>query len=259
MNSWDQRFGGIERLYGEEACQRIREAHICIIGIGGVGSWTVEALARTGIGRLTLVDMDEVCVTNVNRQVPAVDGEMGHLKVEAMERRIQIINPECEVNTQPMFYTQATSDAILSEDYDVVVDAIDRLNAKCHLLSTARQKKLPIVTTGAAGGRVDPFQIQTADLSKAHHDRLLQKVRKQLRTEHGFPANKPFGIPCVFSPEPAKGPWDLEDSCEAGEPNQVSGRLGCADGYGSITHITGTFGFATAALALQMVIEPDPN
>jgi len=256
MKSWDQRFGGIERLYGQEACQRIREAHICIVGIGGVGSWTVEALARTGIGRLTLVDMDEVCVTNVNRQVPAVDGEMGHLKVEAMERRIKVIHPDCQVHSTPMFYTQATSDAILAEDYDVVVDAIDRLNAKCHLLSAARQKGLPIVTTGAAGGRVDPFQIQTADLSKAHHDRLLQKVRKQLRTEYGFPANGSFGIPCVFSPEPAKGPWDLEDSCEAGEPNQVSGRLGCADGYGSITHVTGSFGFATAALAIKALSRP---
>lgn len=255
MNSWEQRFGGIERLYGTEACKRLRHAHICIIGIGGVGSWTVEALARTGIGRLTLVDMDEVCVTNVNRQVPAVDGEMGHLKVEAMARRIQLIHPECQVSTQPMFYTQATSDAILSDGYDVVVDAIDRLNAKCHLLSAAHQKGIPIVTTGAAGGRVDPFQIQTADLSKAHHDRLLQKVRKQLRTEHGFPANKPFGIPCVFSPEPAKGPWDLDQSCEAKDPHKVSGRLGCADGYGSITHVTGTFGFATAALAIQMLTQ----
>lgn len=255
MNHWDQRFGGIERLYGKEACQRIRAAHVCVIGIGGVGSWTVEALARTGIGRLTLIDMDEVCVTNVNRQVPAVDGEMGHLKVEAMQRRIKTIHPECQVDATSMFFTQATAEGILSNDYDVVVDAIDRLNAKCLLLSMSKQKNIPIVTTGAAGGKIDPFQIQTADLNKAHHDRLLQKVRKQLRSEYNFQSNKPFGIPCVFSPEPARGPWDMEQACEGSESNQVSGRLGCADGYGSITHVTGAFGFAAAALTIQALIK----
>lgn len=257
MNSWEQRFGGIERLYGKKACGRIREAHVCVVGIGGVGSWTVEALARTGIGRLTLVDMDEVCVTNVNRQVPAVDGEMGHLKVEAMQRRIQAIHPECRVDAKPMFFTQSTAETILSSDYDVIVDAIDRLNAKCLLLHLAKQKGIPIVTTGAAGGRVDPFRIQTADLCKAHHDRLLQKVRKQLRSEYGVPQNKSFGIPCVFSPEPARGPWDMESACEVNEPSQVAGRLGCAEGYGSITHVTGAFGFAASALAIRMLTQSE--
>ena len=251
MNPWDQRFGGIERLYGKSACQRIRDAHICIIGIGGVGSWAAESLARTGIGKLTLVDMDEVCVTNVNRQVPAVDGEVGQLKVEAMTRRIALISPECEVLAKPVFYTQSTADTIFEERYDVVVDAIDRLNAKCLLLNMANQKGLHVISTGAAGGRLDPFKIETADLSRVHHDRLLQKVRKQLRAEYGFPRGKKLGIPCVFSPEPARGPWDLEEACDADSKADRLGHLGCSDGYGSATHVTGSFGFAAAALAVQ--------
>lgn len=253
MNAWDQRFGGIERLYGKAASQKFRDSHVCIIGIGGVGSWTAEALARTGIGKLTLVDMDEVCVTNVNRQVPAVDGEVGQLKVEAMARRIALISSECEVKAKAMFFTQSTSDSIFEDRYDLVVDAIDRLNAKCFLLSEAKKRELPVVSTGAAGGRVDPFKIETADLSKVHHDRLLQKVRKQLRAEYGFPRNRKLGIPCVFSPEPARGPWDLEEACDAHLKTDQPGNLGCADGYGSVTHITGSFGFAAAGLAIKVL------
>jgi tRNA threonylcarbamoyladenosine dehydratase len=256
MNAWDQRFGGIERLYGKVASQKIRDAHICVIGIGGVGSWTAEALARTGVGSITLVDMDDVCVTNVNRQVPAVDGEMGHLKVEAMARRIALISPECKVKMQPMFFTQSTAEAILDDSYDVIVDAIDRLNAKCLLLSMAKEKGLPIVSTGAAGGRIDPFKIETADLSKAHHDRLLAQVRKQLRVDYQFRQNRKFGIPCVFSPEPALGPWNDEETCETDVNTKRTGRLGCAEGYGSVTHVTGGFGFAAAALAIQILTNP---
>jgi len=254
MNTWDQRFGGIERLYGERAAQIIRDAHVCIIGIGGVGSWTAESLARTGIGKLTLVDMDEVCVTNVNRQVHAIDGEVGQLKVESIARRISRISPECVVQTKPVFFTQSTSSALFEEPFDVVVDAIDRLNAKCLLLNMANQLGLPIVSTGAAGGRMDAFQIATADLSKVHHDRLLQKVRKQLRTEYDFPRGSKFCIPCVFSPEPARGPWDLGDACVAGIKSDRPGHLGCAEGYGSVSHVTGTFGFAAAGLALKLLL-----
>lgn len=254
MNAWDQRFGGIERLYGKAASQKIRDSNVCVIGIGGVGSWTAEALARTGVGKLTLVDMDEICVTNVNRQVPALDGEVGHLKVESMARRIALISSECEVRAKPVFYTQSTSDLIFEDRYDVVVDAIDRLNAKCLLLSEAKKRKLPVVSVGAAGGRVDPFQIETADLSKVHHDRLLQKVRKQLRAEYGFSRNGKLGIACVFSPEPARGPWDLEDACEANSKSSQPGHLGCADGYGSVTHVTGSFGFAAAGLAIKSLV-----
>jgi tRNA A37 threonylcarbamoyladenosine dehydratase len=251
MNAWDQRFGGIERLYGKRASQKIRDGHVCVIGIGGVGSWAAESLARTGIGKLTLVDMDEVCVTNVNRQVPAVDGEVGQLKVEAMARRIALISPECDVQAKAMFFTQSTADSIFEESYDIVIDAIDRLNAKCLLLSMSKQKGLAVVCTGAAGGRVDPFKIETADLSRVHHDRLLQKVRKQLRADYGFPRSEKIGIPCVFSPETARGPWDLEDACDTGSKTDRPGQLGCADGYGSATHVTGSFGFAAASLAIQ--------
>ena len=216
-----------------------------------MGSWAAESLARTGVGKLTLVDMDEVCVTNVNRQVPAVDGEVGQLKVEAMARRIALISPECNVQAKPLFFTQSTAETIFNETYDVIVDAIDRLNAKCLLLSMAKKREVPIVSTGAAGGRMDPFKIETADLSRVHHDRLLQKVRKQLRTEYHFSRGKKFGIPCVYSPEPARGPWDLEEACDTDSKADRLGHLGCADGYGSATHVTGSFGFAAAALAVQ--------
>ena len=257
MNPWEQRFGGIERLYGKEAAKRIRGAHVCVVGIGGVGSWTTEALARSGVERITLVDMDEVCVTNINRQVEAIQVEIGQPKVEAMKRRIENINPNCCVEPKASFFTESTAKEILAEPYDVVVDAIDRLQAKCLLLSLTRQMGVKIISTGAAGGRIDTFQIRTADLSRAHHDRLLQKVRKQLRTTHGFPRDhkKPFGIPCVFSPESTQHPAHFKEHCDTDSEKDISDHQGCADGYGSVTHGTGAFGFAAASIAIRMITQ----
>ncbi len=256
MKGWDQRFGGIERLVGKTRCQRIQEAHICIIGIGGVGSWAAESLARSGIGQLSLIDMDEVCVTNVNRQIHALDSTVGLSKAKVMRERIGQINPDCEVSVHNLFLNEENAGALLERPYHVVIDAIDRAPAKCLILSQARDRQLPVISVGAAGGRLNPLLIESADLSRVHHDRLLQRVRKQLRNRFGFPRNRSMGIACIFSPEPPTLPSTLEmDECEVKTPLEVSGRLGCAQGYGSITQVTGSFGFVAASLALQALME----
>jgi tRNA A37 threonylcarbamoyladenosine dehydratase len=178
MSDFDFRFGGIGRLYNPAGLARLRAAHVCVIGIGGVGSWAAEALARSAIGQLTLVDMDEVCVSNVNRQLHALNPAIGLPKVQVMAERIHAINPECRVHALPEFFNESTADAILSERFDFVIDAIDNVPNKCLLMARCRQKAIPIVTAGGAGGRRDPSAIQTADLAFTGHDGLLRAVRK---------------------------------------------------------------------------------
>ena len=215
MKAWDQRFGGIERLVGTKAARCIQGAHACIIGIGGVGSWAAEALARSGIGQLSLIDMDDICITNTNRQIHATTESVGLSKVEVMKQRILAFHPECQVETHHRFFNDSTASDGWLDGSDVIIDAIDRASAKCLILKVAREKGIAAICTGAAGGRVDPFQIQTADLSQVHHDRLLQKVRKQLRATHGFPRSRSMGVSCVFSPETPRMPEPASDACHA--------------------------------------------
>lgn len=251
MSDGTERFGGIARLVGAEGLARLRAAHVCIVGIGGVGSWTVEALARSGIGALTLVDLDEVCVTNINRQLHALDGSVGRAKVEVMAERVRLINPECRVAPVAEFFTEANAARLLAPGFDYVVDAIDAVTNKCRLLALCRERKLPVISCGAAGGRLDATAVRVADLSDVTHDRLLAEVRKRLRKEHGFPQlGKKLGVPCVFSPE---NPVDPEtSSCGAeGQGNDPPPRLSCEWGYGSATFVTGTFGFAAAGWVVR--------
>ena len=259
MKAWDQRFGGIERLVGPKAARCIQGAHACIIGIGGVGSWAAEALARSGIGQLSLIDMDDICITNTNRQIHATTESVGLSKVEVMKERILAFHPECQVEVHHRFFNESTASDGWLDGADVIIDAIDRASAKCLILKVAREKGIAAICTGAAGGRVDPFQIQTADLSQVHHDRLLQKVRKQLRATHGFPRSRSMGVSCVFSPETPRMPEPASDACHPDDLREVSGRLGCANGYGSISQVTGSFGFAAAALALRAIPVNDPS
>lgn len=247
-----QRFGGIARLCGEAGLARLRAAHVCIVGIGGVGSWTVEALARSGVGALTLIDLDEVCVTNINRQIHALDGTIGRSKVEVMAERARLINPDCRVTAVPEFFTEQNAQRLLAPAFACVVDAIDAVANKCRLLALCRERKLPVISCGAAGGRLDGTQARLADLAEVTHDRLLAEVRKRLRKEPGFPATgKPFGIPCVFSPEAPVSPAPAE--CAAGgEPGETP-RLNCDWGYGSAAFVTGTFGFAAAGWVVRKV------
>lgn len=246
-----ERFSGISRLYSRPGLERLQASHVAVIGLGGVGSWSVEALARSGVGTLTLIDLDEVCVSNVNRQLHAIDGQFGRPKVDAMADRIRAINPNVQVHSIPEFFTAGNADKILSVPYDFIIDAIDSVKQKCLLISMCRERQIPIIVTGASGGRRDAIQIQVRDLSLSHHDRLLQEVRSRLRTKHGFPPpNEKFGFDCVFSPQSVVYPGKNGTVCHTRDPS-VAVRMDCNSGYGTATHVTGTFGFVAASYVIN--------
>lgn len=258
------RFAGIARLYGAEGLERLRAAHVAVVGLGGVGSWAVEALARSGVGTLTLIDLDEVCLSNVNRQLPALDGTVGRFKAEVLAERIAAIHPGATVHRRVEFFTETTADRLLEPRYDAVIDAIDAVTNKCRLLAACRARGFPVFACGGAGGRRDPSRLRTADLGDATHDRLLAEVRRRLRREHGFPEpGRPMGIPCAFSPEPPVVPRPDGTVCAATEAPAGEGadggglRLGCDWGYGSATFVTGAFGFAAAAWAVGRIAHGD--
>ena len=175
MDSYAKRFGGIGRLYGKEGLDLIRRAHVCVVGLGGVGSWAVEALARPA-GALTLVDLDDVCISNVNRQLHALDGELGRPKVEVMARRVRAINPDCVVHPMQAFFLKSNADEILQTRFDYVLDAFDSPSRKCVLIALCRERGIPVITSGAAAGRRDPTAVEVIDLAYSSHDRLLQEV-----------------------------------------------------------------------------------
>lgn len=254
MTNYEARFGGIQRLFGTAGQERLRRAHVCVIGIGGVGSWAVEALARTGVGQLTLVDLDDVCISNVNRQLHAVTGEFGKPKVEVIATRVALINPDARVHAEQKFFAPATAAEILAAKFDVVLDAIDDTAMKALLIARCCEQKIPIVTTGGAGGRRDPTALQLADLAHTTHDGLLANVRKVLRSEYHFPRDPKakFGVPCVFSPEPQVFPASDGSVCPTPEPGAKL-RLDCKSGYGTATFVTGAFGFAAAAAAVNIL------
>jgi tRNA A37 threonylcarbamoyladenosine dehydratase len=253
MHRYGVRFSGIRRLYSTEGLDRLHRAHVCVIGVGGVGSWTVEALARSGVGALTLVDMDDICVSNVNRQIHAVDSSIHKSKVEALAARVLEINPACQVHPVRAFFVQANAHKILQPGFNYVFDAIDAVREKALCLSLCREMKLPILTSGGAGGRRDPAQVRVDDLSRATHDRLLQSLRKKLRTDHGFPrGERKFGIECIFSPEPPVFPRKDGSVCATREEGSEL-RLDCRSGFGSATFVTGTFGFVAAARIVSRI------
>ncbi|HZW21500.1 tRNA cyclic N6-threonylcarbamoyladenosine(37) synthase TcdA [Noviherbaspirillum sp.] len=246
---FERRFGGIARLYGETALARFRTAHVCVIGVGGVGSWVVEALARSAIGRITMIDLDNVAESNVNRQIHALTDTIGKAKVTALSERIAQINPYCAVNEIEDFITPENLDEMIGAGkYDYVIDAIDSVKAKTALIAYCREKGIRLITIGGAGGQTDPTKIEIRDLSRTEQEPLLAKVRKRLRAQHGFPRgmkNK-FGIDAVFSTEPLRFP-ESGDSCgiEAG----ITG-LNCA-GFGSAMVVTASFGLVAASQVLR--------
>lgn len=251
------RFGGIGRLYGADALRLLDSAHVCVIGVGGVGSWTVEALARSGVGRLTLVDLDDVCVTNINRQLPALDGTIGHPKIEVLAARVRAINPRCEVVCQGDFFTETTADRLLSPAFDYVVDAVDRMSIKALIIAGSQARGYPVMTCGSAGGRRDPSLIKVDDLGRAGHDELLRQMRRRLRREHGYARgeNQLFGVPAVYSPEVPVFP-QADGTCAPLRPEDSAGqRLDCAGGYGAATFVTGVFGFQAAAVVISGLVD----
>ncbi len=254
-NDFEERFGGVARLFSAEGLARLRRAHVCVIGIGGVGSWAVEALARSGVGELTLVDLDDVCVGNVNRQLHALDGEIGRPKVEVMAARVRGINPECAVHPVAAFFTESSSKELLKTRFDYVLDAIDSSTKKSLMIASCRELQIPILTTGAAGGRRDPTAVKIDDLTRASHDRLLRETRTKLRTRHEFPrGTKRFGVDCVFSTEPQVYPAADGTVCAEREPGAEL-KLDCNSGYGTASFVTGAFGLAAAARVVQKLAE----
>jgi len=259
VQAYSARFSGIQRLYGKQGQERLRQAHVCVIGIGGVGSWAVEALARSGVGVLTLIDLDEVCISNTNRQLHAVNGVSGQAKVDVMARRVLDINPDCAAHAIQAFFTASTADTLLATRFDCLVDAIDQVTQKSLLIAHCRDRDLAIVTTGGAGGRRDPTRIRTADLAHSTHDALLQEVRRLLRREHGFPRPpSPFGVDAVFSTEPQVFPAADGGVCTQRQTGRDL-RLDCDSGYGTASFVTGAFGFAAAALAVERIVCPSSD
>lgn len=249
------RFAAIARLYGTAALERFRAARVAVVGIGGVGSWAAEALARSGVGHLTLIDPDEICLTNVNRQLHAMDGTIGRFKTAAMAERIRAIHPDAEVSEVNAFFSERNAAELLDPGWDAVLDAIDVLGHKCLLLVECRKRGIPVVTCGGAGGRRDPTRIRVADLAHTAGDALLLQVRRELRGKHGFPKAATgeqapaFGIEAVFSEERPVYP-QCDGTVSRERPAGADLRLRCETGYGTCAPVTATFGLTAAARIL---------
>jgi len=255
-DAWLQRFGGTARLYDQPALQLFADAHICVVGIGGVGSWAAEALARTGIGAITLIDMDDVCVTNTNRQIHALKGTVGQAKTEVMAERILAINPECKVTCVDDFITAENTAELMSAGFDYVIDAIDSVRPKAALLAWCRRNKIPLVTTGGAGGQIDPTQIQVADLAKTIQDPLAAKLRERLKSDFKIVKNSKgkLSIDCVFSTEALMYPQPDGSVCASRSTAEGPKRMDCASGFGAATMVTATFGFVAVSHVLKKMM-----
>lgn len=252
VDNFEQRFGGIGRLYTPEGLAKLRQSHICVIGIGGVGSWAVEALARSGIGKITMIDMDDICVTNINRQIHALTSTVATLKTEAMKTRIAEINPECQVEIIDDFISPDNLADYLNRGYDYVIDAIDSVKTKAALIAYCKRNKIRLITTGGAGGQTDPSQIQITDLSKTIQDPLASKVRALLRKEYHFSQNpkRKFGVDCVFSTQPLIFP-------KMGEGCEISATMNCANGFGAVTIVTATFAFFAVGRVIDKLLQAE--
>ncbi|RZI83484.1 MAG: tRNA threonylcarbamoyladenosine dehydratase [Rubrivivax sp.] len=244
----ERRFGGLRRLHGVAAYERLRAARIAVIGVGGVGSWAAEALARSGVAELTLIDLDHVAESNINRQVHALESTLGQAKVQALKDRIAQINPGCVVHTVEEFIDEANADALLSaQALDGVIDCCDQVRAKAAVAAWCWGKQVPVVAVGAAGGKCQPHLVQVGDLAEVTHDPLLASLRQRLRQRHGAARKGSMNLPCVFSREAVLPPQDAE--CEVGD-----GSLNCS-GYGSSVMVTATFGMVSAAQLVNALIK----
>ena len=256
---WNERFGGIDRLYGTGALARFRASRIAVVGLGGVGSWAVEAFARTGIGHLTLIDADDLCLSNTNRQLPAIAGQYGRNKAAAMAERCLAINPAIDVDAVPAFLTPSNLEALLDRDFALVLDACDSFRTKLEAIAWCRRRRQPIITVGSAGGRSDPTQVRVRDLSRTEHDAMLSLVRKKLRADFNFPRNadRYFGVPAIYSLENVRYPQ--ADGSVCGLRPKLSAdaalKLDCGAGLGAATHVTGAFAFAAVGKALDMLLK----
>jgi tRNA A37 threonylcarbamoyladenosine dehydratase len=257
MSQFAQRFSGTQRLYGITETELLRQSHVCVVGIGGVGSWVAEALARSAIGKLTLIDLDDICVTNTNRQIHALQTTVGEAKVDTMRQRILHINPECEVEAVEDFVTPDNVAHMLNSTMAYVVDATDSVKAKASMIAFCKRHKIPIITIGGAGGQLDPTQVSVADLSKTQQDPLAAKLRYILRKEYNFTSNvkRRFAVECVYSTEQLRYPQPDGSVCKSKTPSQGSVKLDCNTGFGASVAVTATFGFVAAARVINKIIE----
>jgi len=249
-------FEALNRLYGVRAAEFLPRLRICVVGVGGVGSWAAESLARTGVGHITMIDHDDVSLSNVNRQLHAFVDTVDQSKVELMKRRILRINPRCNVNAIDDFLANSNLERYLDQQFDVVIDAIDSIRFKAAMIAFCRRRRIRIVTTGGAGGRVNPLAVEIADLSKTWNDALAAKVRSRLRADYGFTSNprRRFGVDCVFSTEQPVYP-DANGGVTHSKPGVPGVSLDCEMGYGSVSFVTGTFGLAAAARAIDRALD----
>jgi tRNA A37 threonylcarbamoyladenosine dehydratase len=244
---FNRRFGGVERLYGKKALDRFKNSHVCVIGIGGVGSWAAEALARNAVGQITLIDLDHIAESNINRQIHALSSTLGKSKVLAMKERILEINPMCQVDIIDDFISNDNIEIFIKPHFNVVIDAIDQATIKTTLALHTLREKISLVMTGGAGGRIDPSCIKIADLSLTHGDRLIAKIRHDVKKALQLKESQKVGIDVVFSDEAMMKP---DEACEN---DQALTGLHCG-GYGSSVMVTATFGFMTASRALKKLL-----
>ena len=261
-----RRFAGISRIYGDVGLNKIAAAHVCVIGIGGVGSWVVESLVRSGIGAISMIDMDVVAESNINRQLLATSDSVGRDKVLVMQDRVLQINPTCKVNPIDDFIGRDNLAELINPDFDYVIDCIDDFRIKAALIDHCKKNKIKILTVGGAGGQLDPSKVQQCDLSRTKQDVLLARTRKLLRQDYGFARNlkRSFGIACVYSDEQlvypdGQGGLSSEkpgsQATEQGDQDLPSNALSCAGGMGSISHVTGTFAFHACAFVLNQIVQ----
>lgn len=247
-------FAGIDRLYGAGSVAALQSAVVYVVGIGGVGSWVVESLCRSGVGEIRMADLDDVCVSNINRQIHATEETVGQSKIEAMAARCRAISPTIRLRLDHSFVTEHTQAALISEGIDCLIDCGDNQMAKAALIAHAKRLKIPVLTVGAAGGRIDPSRIQVRDLAKTDGDALLAAVRQTLRNRFGFsrdPKSR-FGVYAVYSDEQTR--YQQADGGIGQAKPRGGQRLDCAGRLGAVTHVTASFAFAASARALEMIL-----
>lgn len=255
--SYQHRFSGLIRLYGTQACHQLLQSHVLIIGIGGVGSWIAEALARSGIGTITLMDLDEICVTNTNRQVHTTSHTIGQSKTAVMAKRLKDINPEIVVHCIDDFIDKNNIVEHIHSDYSLVCDAIDNAIDKTEVMAYCKKNQQLIITIGSSGGKKDPSKIAYDDLTKVTGDPMFLKIRNNLRRKHGFSRDtkKTFGIEAIYSPEPMIYP-DNNGETSTNKQSMSSGdKLDCGSGYGASTMITASFGLLAASRIIDALIK----
>lgn len=251
------RFSGTARLYGEQGLQALEQACVMVIGIGGVGSWTAEALARTAVGKIILVDLDDIAQSNINRQIHALDSSIEQAKVAVMQSRILAINPDCKVQAIEDFVTRDNVQTYIDKHIDVVIDAVDSVQAKAAIIAHCKRCKIKVISVGGAGGQIDPLQVNVADLARTTQDPLTAKVRSILRREYNFSKNlkRSFGVPCVYSTEQLRYPTSEGNVSFAKTRQQGAGKMDCSTGFGASVGVTATFGLVAASKAIDMIIK----